>query len=386
MLFTAIPLPQPSGAKNGSFNHEFALVNKLIIFSLVAIAGGAGTFWYSGHRPKKEKASGWHDPSIATASRDIVAPKLLLSGEVTPAFQVEVKSEVGGKVKKLHIIAGQSVKKGDLLVTIDDSDLLTEKSGADTEIKGAKLELGKTKGNYERARALFKEKLISREVFANLEADYRISENTLEKAQSKLQVVNDKLNKTRIISPGTGKILDTFVNEGQVVVAAASVNSGTTLLLFADLSRLLIQTHVNQMDAGRLTVGREMTIHFSDMAGDNMPARIEFIAPVATVKNNIKGFEVQAIIEGKNDRLKPGMSVSMELPLGRAEHVVTVPVSAVFHEKDDSVVYVRKGDEVQRRKVSVGLTDLSRAEIKSGVQEGEEILLVPPTGDQPGKS
>ena len=266
MLFTAIPLPQPSGAKNGSFNHEFALVNKLIIFSLVAIAGGAGTFWYSGHRPKKEKASGWHDPSIATASRDIVAPKLLLSGEVTPAFQVEVKSEVGGKVKKLHIIAGQSVKKGDLLVTIDDSDLLTEKSGADTEIKGAKLELGKTKGNYERARALFKEKLISREVFANLEADYRISENTLEKAQSKLQVVNDKLNKTRIISPGTGKILDTFVNEGQVVVAAASVNSGTTLLLFADLSRLLIQTHVNQMDAGRLTVGREMTIHFSDMA------------------------------------------------------------------------------------------------------------------------
>ncbi len=356
----------------------------LVITSLLAafaIAGWLGLLKLPPIGISTEKA-----PPYAQAKREAVSPKLLLSGEVTPAFQVEVKPEVGGKVKTIHVIAGQTVKKGDLLVTIDDTDLLNEKAGAETEIDGAQLAVDKNRGNYDRARALFKEKLISKEVFANLEADFKIAENTLEKAQRKLQTVNDRLSKTRILSPGDGTILDAYVNEGQVVVGAASVNSGTTLLLFADLSRLLINTHVNQMDAGRLTVGQEMTIHFSDAAGDSVPARIEFIAPVATVKNNIKGFEVQAVIEENAGRLKPGMSVSMEVPVGRADKVVTVPVSAVFRDKDDRVVYVRKGGEVQRRKVAVGLTDLSRAEIKSGVEEGEEILLTAPAAEPPGKS
>jgi RND family efflux transporter MFP subunit len=322
----------------------------------------------------------------ATATVDDVEPKLLLSGEITPAFQVEVKSEVGGKVKKISVVPGQTVSKGDELATIDDTDLLNEKASAQTEIDGAQLAVAKTRGNYDRARALFDQKLISKEVFANLEADFKISENTLEKAQRKLQTVDDKLSKTRILSPGTGTILDVNVNEGQVVVGAASVNSGTVLLLFADLSRLLINAHVNQMDAGRLTVGQEMTIRFSDDEADKIKASIEFIAPIATVKNNIKGFEVQALIQDNQNRLKPGMSVSMDVPVGHANKVVTVPVAAVFKEKDQKVVYVRKGAEVQRRVVSVGLTDMSRAEIKSGLEEGEEILLVDPSAIPPGKS
>lgn len=317
---------------------------------------------------------------------DDVKPKLFLSGEITPAFQVEVKPEVGGKVKKIHVVPGQSVSKGDELATIDDTDLLTEKASAETEIEGANLAVQKNRGNYERARALFDQKLISKEVFANLEADFKISENTLEKARRKLQTVDDKLSKTRILSPGTGTILDVNVNEGQVVVGAASVNSGTVLLLFADLSRLLITAHVNQMDAGQLSVGQEMTIRFSDDETAKIKAAIEFIAPVATVKNNIKGFEVQAAIQENQDLLKPGMTVSMELAVGHAENVITIPVAGVFREKDEKVVYVRKGAEIQRRVVGVGLTDMSKAEIKSGLEQGEEILLIDPSTLPPEKS
>ncbi len=325
-------------------------------------------------------------PLTATAMRNAVAPTLLLSGEVTPAFQVDVKPEVGGKVKKIHVAPGQVVQRGDLLVTIDDTDLLNEKAAAETEIEGARLSVDKTRGNYERARALFQEKLISKEVFANLEADFKISENTLEKAERKLQTVNDRLSKTRILAPGDGTILDVAVNEGQVVVGAASVNSGTTLVLFADLSRLLINAHVNQLDATRLSVGQIMTIRMSDEDQSNITAAIEFIAPLATVKNNIKGFEVQGLIHENGGRLKPGMSVSMDVPVGLAEQVVTVPVSAVFKDNNERVVYVRKGADVQRRTVSVGLTDMSRAEIKSGLEEGEEILLVEPDLHPAGKS
>jgi RND family efflux transporter MFP subunit len=334
--------------------------------------------WWSGWLGLPDSGRRESGPLTATATRDAVESKLMLSGEVTPAFQVEVRPEVGGKVKKIHVVPGQHVSAGDLLVTIDDTDLLNEKASAETEIDGARIEVAKTRGNYDRANSLFKEKLISKEVFANLEADFKISENMLEKAGRKLQTVNDRLSKTRVLAPADGTILDVNVNEGQVVVGAASVNSGTVLLLFADLTRLLINAHVNQLDAARLSVGQEMAIRFADEEAGNMIARIEFIAPVATVKNNIKGFEVQALIGENAGRLKPGMSVSMDVPVGRADQVVTVPVSAVFKEKDGKVVYVRKGDGIERRKVAVGLTDMSRAEIKSGLDEGEEILLVEP--------
>ena len=361
------------------------LKTKLLIFAgtLVAMAVIAFlTGWL--HFPEDGSSAG--DTPTATATREAVEPKLFLSGEVTPAFQVEVKPEVGGKVKKIHVVPGQQVSKGEEVVTIDDTDLMTEKASAETEIEGASLAVAKTRGNYDRAHALFEQKLISKEVFANLEADFKISENTLEKARRKLQTVNDRLSKTRILSPGDGTILDVMVNEGQVVVGAASVNSGTVLLLFADLSRLLINAHVNQMDAGRLNMGQDMTIRFSDDDATGMNARIEFIAPLATIKNNIKGFEVQAVIMEGQSKLKPGMSVSMDVPVGRADKVVTVPVAAVFKEKDQQVVYVRKGTDVQRRVVAVGLTDMSRAEIKSGLEEGEEILLIEPSPLLPGKS
>ncbi|MDX2080608.1 MAG: efflux RND transporter periplasmic adaptor subunit [Terrimicrobiaceae bacterium] len=346
---------------------------------LVIVLAAAGVGLWQGWIPLPKGADPATESPSTKAVRDDVESKLLLSGEITPAFQVDVKAEVGGRVKVIHVEPGQRVQKGELLVTIDDTDLLNEKASVETEIEGARISLEKNRGNYERARALFEQKLISKEVFANLEADFKIAENNLEKSERRLQSVKDRLAKTRIMSPGDGIILDVAVNEGQVVVAAASVNSGTTLMQFADVSRLLIDTHVNQMDVGSLEVGKILLVHLSGNEEEKLEARIEFIAPVATVKNNIKGFQVQATVDQSDPRLKPGMSVSMEVPVGRAQDVVTVPVTAVFREQDGKVVYVRKGGQIEKRRVAVGVTNLSRAEIKSGVDEGEEILLfVPP--------
>jgi multidrug efflux pump subunit AcrA (membrane-fusion protein) len=150
-------------------------------------------------------------------------------------------------------------------------------------------------------------------------------------------------------------------------------------MTFADLSQLLIYSHVNQVDAPRLALGQKVEVNMTDTAEDPVKAHIEFIAPLAVVKNNIKGFEVQAAIDDTNGRLKPGMSVSMNVPVGKASHAVSVPVGAIFKEKKSNVVYVRKGESTEKRKVILGVNNLSFVEIKSGVNEGEEILLVEPS-------
>ncbi|MCX7869378.1 MAG: efflux RND transporter periplasmic adaptor subunit, partial [Terrimicrobiaceae bacterium] len=209
------------------------------------------------------------------------------------------------------------------------------------------------------------------------------AENTLEKARSRLRTVEDKLRKTRILAPADGTVLDILVNEGQVVVAAASVNAGTVLMNFADLSRLLINSHVNQMDAPSLKVGQSLEVNMP--TAPPLHATIEFIAPLATVKNNIKGFEVQALLDARDSRLKPGMSVSMTVPVARAAGAVAVPVAGVFREEKQTVVYVRKAGSIERREVEVGISDLGFAEIRSGLAEGEQILLYRPA-EAGGKS
>jgi RND family efflux transporter MFP subunit len=360
------------------------MLKKLLIFCvvvaviIVAIWQGRTFLQPKDDEPKSEL--------VATAERRNIESNLLLSGEVTPAFQVPVKSEVGGKLKELKVYAGQAVKKGDVLAIIDDTDLLTEKSGSETEIEGAQLSVDKSKGNYERAKALYEQKLISKEVYSNLESDYLISKNTFDKAERRLDAVNDKLNKTRLLAPADGTVLDILIDEGEVVVAAASVNSGTILMNFADLSKLLIYSHINQVDAPRLKAGQEIQVNVSDADEKPVKAHIEFIAPLATVKNNIKGFEVHALIDDNDGRLKPGMSVSMNVPVSSVSNAVSVPVAAVFRENRDRVVYVRKGKSSEKRKVVVGSMDLSFVEIVSGLEPGEQILLSEPSNAAQPKS
>jgi RND family efflux transporter MFP subunit len=363
-------------------------MKKLVIFLLLALAAGGGWLaWNRKPAPEKAAQAAVADKPIARAERRDIAFSIEVSGDVTPAAQLDVKPEVGGKIKALHVVPGQQVKEGDLLVEIDDRDLLTERDSANTEIEGAKLGMEKSRKNYERSKELFEAKLISQEVFDNLSSEFALAENGWVRAQRKLQLVEDKLRKTKVIAAQDGTVLTVPVIQGQVAIAAASVNSGTTLMTIANLSKLLVETHINQVDVAKLELNQPVRLRVESLKDVEMEAKISFIAPIATVKNNVKGFQVQAIIEEPNPRMRPGMTVNMTVPIASAEDAVSVPIGAVFKgEGNKKVVYVRNGDGTERREVKVGVTDISHAQILKGVNEGEEILLVEPerTAGVPG--
>lgn len=356
-------------------------MKKFLILLIVAAIGGGG-FWYyknSQLHPTSSHTEELGEKFVARAEKRDIDFSVEISGDVAPAFQLEVKPEVGGKLKALHVEPGSVVKEGDILCEIDDRDLLTERDSALTEIDGAKLEVDKNERNWARGQDLFESKLISREVFDNLTSEVDLAKNSLTKAQRKLQLVDDRLRKTKVVAPNDGTVLTVPVIEGQVVIAAASVNSGTTLMTIANLSKLLVETHINQVDVARLSVNQGVKLKAESLRDASMEAKISFIAPVATVKNNVKGFQVQALIEKPDARLRPGMTVSMSVPIARADAAVTVPISAVFKgEGGSKVVYVRNGESSEKRKVKIGVTNVDYAQILNGVEEGEEILLIEP--------
>ncbi len=337
----------------------------------------AGTAFYQGWPPFSPIDKIEVFPT-AKARRADIAPELLLAGEVKPSLQVDVKPEIGGKIRRIHVTPGQSVKKGDLLVTIDDTDLLNERAAAETEIEGARLTMGKSKGNFDRAAQLHQRRLLSEEEFLNMMADFRIEENGLDKALRRRQTVDDRLSKTRVLAPFDGTVLEIPVSEGQVVVGAASVNSGTSLMTFADLSSLLIISQVNQLDASKVNMGQALILQSPDSEKSPASAKVFFIAPLASVKNNIKGFEVRGVIDSNEAGLKPGVSVSVRLALPKASGVVAVPLTAIFENAGKKVAYVLEEGKPVRREVTVGTIDANDAEIESGIHDGEDVLLVEP--------
>jgi RND family efflux transporter MFP subunit len=354
-------------------------MKKFVTILLVALAAaGAWKAWPEKvSAQSKDAATG--ERQTARVEKRNISSSVELSGDVTPASQLEVKAEVGGKLKALHVEPGQSVNAGDLLVEIDDRELLTEKESILTEIDGAKLTVDRARKNYERGKDLAESKLISREVFDNLSSEFAISENGLVRAERKLQILEDKLLKTKVVAPAEGTVLTVPVIEGQVVIAAASVNSGTTLMTIADLSRLVVETHINQVDVAKLELNQKVKLRAESLRDLEMEATISFIAPGATAKNQVKGFQVQARIDKPNPRLRPGMTVNMTIPIARADDAVSVPITAIFKgENNARVVYVRNGTATEKREVKVGVSNIDHAQILNGVAEGEELLLVEP--------
>lgn len=347
---------------------------------IVAALGGGGWWLVKTGKIGKPAAPPVSDRLVTKVEKRDIDFSVEVAGDVAPSFQLDVKSEVSGKIKAIHVEAGNTVKSGDLLVEIDDRDLLTEKQSVLTEIDGAKLEMEKDRRNFERAKELFDAKLISREQFDNLTSEYDISQNNLVRAQRKLEITEDKLRKTKVISPIDGTVLTLPVIEGQVVIAAASVNSGTTLMTIANLEKLLVQTHVNQVDVARLKVEQPIRLKAESLRDVTMDGKISFIAPVATVKNNVKGFEIEATIDNPSSRLRPGMTVGLTIPIARADAAVAVPISAVFRgDGNKKVVYVRNnGGATEKREVRVGVTNFDYAEIKAGLEEGEMVMLIEP--------
>jgi RND family efflux transporter MFP subunit len=361
-----------------------ACMKKFLTILILLTLGGGGWYAYS------QKWFGWGAPQkvdgamsgpTATAEIRDIEYSVQVSGDVQPFTQLDVKAEVGGRIKKIHVLPGATVQMGEVLVEIDDRDIMSELQSAVTEIEGATLTVTKMARNYARAEDLFKQKLISQEAYDNLGSELAIARNTLTKAERKKQLVDDKLSKTKVMAPGNGTVLTipAGVVPGSVVIPAASVNSGTILMNIANLSTLLVETHVNQVDVAKLTLKQDVSLTAESVRDEEMGAIIAFIAPVATVKNGVKGFTVQAIIEKPSQRLRPGMSVQLTIPVARAQDVVAVPVGAVFRGDGNSrVVYVRNGDKTERRVVKIGVSNTDFAQIVKGLQEGEQILLSEP--------
>jgi HlyD family secretion protein len=376
---------------------------KKLLFALLALTllavGGYGVWRKrsSAVAPETSKstavaAAAARPATAAVAPREIKFA-ITAAGEIGPLDSVSVRPEVGGLIAKLTLDIGDKVQKGDVLFELDDKDLQTEKTSRQTEIAGAKLAvqtqtllLEKSKLNFQRVQELFGDKLVAQEAFDNARLDYELQQNNLdiarnrlENAQTGLQTVEDKLLKTVIKAPFDCTILARPISVGQAVSGASGYNSGTEVFIVANLADMIITAHINQSDVTHIKVGQAVTVDIEAVSGLSLTGHVDRIAPLATIKTGVKGFSTRIRLRNAEDKVRPGMTANLTIPLISATNVLTVPLAAVFNDKGERFVYVRRGDDTfERQAIQVGLADYDFAEVTRGLKAGDVVALVPP--------
>ena len=347
---------------------------------IVVLALGAAGYYFRAHPQKPRQAACRAGPAEATAT---VAPRNIsfiftAAGDLGPADQVSVRPEINGRISELPVDIGSTVKKGDLLFALDDTDLQTDRSSRLTDIEGTQLALDRARRTYERNKELFGGKLISQEAFEDCKTDLDLAQNTLEKARKALQTVEVQLSKARIMAPFDCTVLTRPVSAGQAVSGSAGFNAGTEVMTIANLKDMLVAAHVNQADITRMKIGQVVDIEAEAVPGLKFQGTVERIAPQATIKNNIKCFADQNLLKDIDPRERPGMTANMSIPLASAENVLAIPLAAVFTDQSGRYAYVKTEGGFESRPVQIGIVDFQYAEVVSGLAAGDVVSLVRP--------
>jgi len=357
------------------------------IWTLLLIAGlGAGGYYIWRQQGNVGSAAGQiRRPTTAMVIQTNISFAVNAAGEITPAEQVSVRPEINGRIELLPVDIGDFVKKGELLFKLDDSELQRQRASAATAVERARVELEKAERDLRRAGELLKERLISQELYDDTRTAYELAKNSLERAESELAVVEERLTKTEVRAPFDCTVLTRPVSVGQAVSGSGGVSGGTEVLTIADLSSLVINAHVNQADVPRLHVGQKVEVTVEAVPGLVVTGIVERVAPQATIRNNIKGFATRILLRNVDPRIRPGMTANIRIPVASASNVTAVPLPAVFTERNSETgryerfVFVRRPDgSGEKREVKVGVSDFFYAEIQEGLSPGEVVMLEMP--------
>jgi multidrug efflux system membrane fusion protein len=301
--------------------------------------------------------------TVATATSEVVPNLLTAVGDLAAVHQVNVTSDVSGRITGIMFKAGSHVDKGAALVQLfdgpDQGDLASFKAQATV----AKLSLDRAQ---------------------QLAARQFGPQATVDQAQAAFDQANAGIAKTEAIisqklvrAPFDGELGVRHVEVGQFLTA------GTQIVSLTDLSTLYANFTVTEKDSGQLKVGQTVRIAVDAYPGRTFDGKITTIEPqIATDTRNIR---VQATIANPDHILKPGMFATTTVVLPDKPAVITVPETAVDYTLYGDSVYLiteKKGDDgktsltVVRTFVQVGDRVHGRAIITSGVKPGDRVVSV----------
>lgn len=372
---------------------------------------------------------------IEKATRRDLVSVVSASGEVKPQKFVNISANVSGRITKLLVKEGQTVKKGDVLVRIDSTRFEAENDQSLAAVQAQKAELDRAvaeldlaKIAFERTRKMHDEKLVADQQYDQAEAEIRMKEAVAEslrrritQMQAALASSRDNLEKTTVVSPMDGVVTNLNKEEGEVVIGAQSFQP-TLIMTVGDLSVMECEVMVDETDIRNLKLGLEAEIRLDALEGAKIKGTVTEIGSSAVPRgqaatgptsssantgNQAKDFKVTITLKDPPPSIRPGLNATADITTARKEKALAVPIQAVvaravgadgkvvdpgeertgpdtgdqntvttiktrIQEKEG--VFVVNAGKASFRSVKTGIVGDTDIEIVDGLKDGEEIV------------
>ncbi len=300
---------------------------------------------------------------------------------------VKVGTRATGVVNKLRFQVGDYVKKGDLIVEIDDREVLANLRNAEAAVEGQRRDLDAkvaqdlySKTNYEREQRLLAKEYTTRDSVEKAKRELDVSRAQVELGKAKVREAQEKLRAlrvshsyTKIYAPISGYISAVATQEGETVVSGLSAS---TLITVIDPTKLEMWIYVDETDIGRVKPGLKVEYWVDAYRDRIFSGKVDRIYPQPEIKENIVYYLAIVKID-PNDALalKPEMTSHVRIIIEEKPNVIVVPNGAIRFEDKMNVVYVRTKGKITRREVKPGVRDDRFTEIISGLKEGEQVVI-----------
>jgi multidrug efflux system membrane fusion protein len=301
--------------------------------------------------------------SIATAKSETIPNLLTAVGDLAAVHQVNVTSDVNGRITDIHFTAGASVKQGTPLIQLFDAPEQGDLANFKAQQRVAQISLDRAK------------QLAERQVGPQATVD--TAQAAFDQASAGIAKTEAIISQKLVRAPFDGELGVRKVEVGQYLTA------GTQIVSLTDLSVLYANFTVTEKDSAQLKVGQVVRIAVDAYPGRTFEGKITTIEPqIATETRNIR---VQATMQNPDKILKPGMFATTTVVLPDKPPVITVPETAVDYTLYGDSVYLltEKKEEDGKTKLTVTRTFVQtgkrlegRAEILKGLKDGDRVVAV----------
>jgi HlyD family secretion protein/macrolide-specific efflux system membrane fusion protein len=330
------------------------------------------------------------DALIVSPRKGTLAIDIFETGVIEPNERVEIKSKVAGQVIEVRIQPGDTVRRGDLLLRLDPMDYEREVARNEAAIEQARAGVDFARQQLERVRGSVREQVSPRFELESAEHQVRLNQAALRSAEVMLSAARDSVRYTSILAPIDGTVIQRAADVGEVVTpGVVATFEGRSLLTIADLSKLLVEVELNQIDIARVKVGGRATAQLDALPGQHFAAEVTRVA-VASTKvpgRDVELFPIELTLLARDPAIRPGMTADITLHISELAGVLSLPIEAVSKDGARSmvtrVVSLPNGETLKEKvEVQVGARNDRELEVVSGLGEADRVLIDPPSAAQ----
>ena len=340
----------------------------------IAILIVASTVFISCRSDKKEQVATLPTIPVKVAgiSDNNTSPYVSASGKIEAENSANLSTRMMGYVTKVNVKVGQKVSQGQLLVSLNNTDLQAKKAQVNASITQAQAGYNNAKKDYDRFVNLFAQQSASQKELDDMTARYEMAKAGLEAAKQMRNEINAQFAYSNISAPFSGVVTNTFVKEGDMA------NPGMPLVSIEGAKKLQVTAMVSESDIASIIQGMKVNVLVKSI-NQEVEGKVSEISLSA---KNTGGQYLVKIDLGKSEaKILSGMFVNVQFPIEKKATTITsdkvlIPVNALVKEGQLTGIYtIGSGNVAILRWLRIGKTFGDQVEVLSGLSSNEQYIV-----------